>query len=79
MFAHLLLPNCTELLIENALSYQRRFFRYKNTLWNQPRSLWQLMTVIQTGGPAGGRSWVRFGSNNVRIRSKTRVQDAEPT
>jgi hypothetical protein len=31
------------------------------------------------GGLAGGQIWVRFGSNNVRIRSKTRVQDAEPS
>jgi len=30
-------------------------------------------------GAAGGQTWVRFGSNDIRIPSKTRVQDADPT
>ena len=57
--------------------------------WAVPETPWNgfltVLLTLQTNargtlghGLAVGQTWVRFGSNNVRMRSKTRLQDAEP-
>ena len=60
-------------VVEQCQKLHGMFFkRFYSRLRQMLAGLWQVVL-------AGGLTWVRLGSINVRIGSKTRVQDAEPT